>query len=294
MIDGPALSLVITAANAKVIAAHALLQTTNQVNMLGSAGPLVALANGGVVNANSLKTAQPCSAGGYVLVTGAIAGTAGLNTGDTVQSSYQNCRILANGRSAVYLDGSATQAVTSGSASAIPFQITLTGGLNNVRIGTLQSDGALARTHTLTGNEQLEWTAASAASQTWSISGTTLTNKSTAGTIVRMDNWGAYRQTVVIAAGDISYSLHALVNSDNTQLGANGSIYMLRTVTPLVTNATTGLLSAGAVEVDGNSNAKLYVTIGASGVVSLFVDANGDGRYETIVSTTTSELSTLP
>lgn len=303
-IDGAAHTLVITAGNAKAIAAHALLQTTNPVNMLGGAGPLVAATNflqpaspgptqGGVVNANALVAPLPCSTGGAVVISGAIANTAGLGTGDLVQSIYQNCGVLANASLPIYLDGSAVQRVASGGAQAIPFDITLTGTLNNLRIGFPASDGVAARTNTLMGNETLQWTAKSAYAQTWSLSGTTLTNKTTSGTLVRMDNWGAYQQTVTMDADVTRYSLIAMVTTDNTTLGASGGNYFLYTSTPVVRNNVTHALTAGALTVEGSANATLYLSVGASGLVSIFVDANGDGSYETIISSTTQELSAL-
>ena len=101
-------NLVITPANAKAVAAHALSQTTNRLYTLGAAGPLVAyteflspstssLANPTVLNSNSLKTGQVCGAGGSVQVTGSIANGSGLRTGVVVQSTYQNCSILGDG-----------------------------------------------------------------------------------------------------------------------------------------------------------------------------------------------------
>jgi hypothetical protein len=302
--QGPGRTLVITPANAKAVAANALSQATHRLNTLGGAGPMVAnteflspstssLAKPTVLNSNSLKTGQVCGAGGSVQVTGSIANASGLSTGDAIQSTYQNCGILADGWSPAYLDGSATQTVTSGSAITMPFQIVLTGTLNNMRMGIPQSGGGFSEIHVLNGNQKLEWSASSRTAQTLSISGNSLTNKSTVGAVVRTHNWAAYHQTIRINGVYTGYSLDAFVNSDNTHLGPSGGSYILQTLAPIVKDTVSNILTAGVIRVEGYFNARALIGFGTNHVVQVDVDANGDGVYEATVFSTVSELSTL-
>lgn len=303
-IDRVSGTLVITTANAKAVAANALSQTTHRLNTLGGAGPLVAyteflspsassLAKPTVLNANSLKTGQVCGAGGSVQVAGSIAYASGLSTGDTLQSTYQHCSILAHGWSPTYLDGSVTQTVTSGTAIAMPFKIELTGSLSNLRMGIPQAGGALSEINVLSGNQKLEWNATNAASQTLTITGNSLTNKSTVGATVRAHHWSAYRQITVINGVHTRYSLNAFVNSDNTHLGPTGVSYILQTLAPIVKDTVSNIWLSGVIRVEGYSNASALISIGTNHVVQVDVDANGDGVYEATVFSTVSELGNL-
>ncbi|QTN29765.1 hypothetical protein HZ993_08125 [Rhodoferax sp. AJA081-3] len=297
-------SLVITPANAKAVAAHALSQTTNRLYTLGAAGPLVAyteflspskssLANPTVLNSNSLKTGQVCGAGGAVQVTGSVANTSGLGTGDVVQSTYKNCGVLAYGLSPTYLDGSAMQTVTSGGAATMPFQIVLEGSLDNVRIGIPQAGGGFSEIQVLNGIPTLQWSATSKTVQTLTIFGRPLTIKSTVGGVLRTHNWQGHRQVISINGVYTGYSLDALVYSDNPLFGPTGGSYVLRTLTPVIKDTVSNVLTAGVLRAEGYFNARALISIGTNQVVQVDVDANGDGMYETTVFSTVSELSGL-
>ncbi len=280
--------MVITPANAKAVAAHALSQTTNSLYTLGAAGPLVAyteflspstssLANPTVLNFNSLKTGQVCGAGGSVQVIGSIANASGLSTGDVIQSTYKNCGILANGWSPMYLDGSATQTVTSGSATTMPFQIVLTGTLNNVRMGIPQAAGGFSEIQVLNGGPTLQWSATSRTVQTLTIFGLPLTIKSTVGGVLRTHHWQGHQQTIRINGVNNSYSLDALVYSDNPVFGPTGGSYVLRTLTPVVKDTVSNIFTAGVLRVEGSLTSRALIGIGTNHVVQVDVDANGDG-----------------
>lgn len=297
-------TLVITTANAKAVAAHAVSQTINRLYTLGTAGPLVAyteflspstssLANPTVLNSNSLKNGQVCSAGGSVEVTGSITNASGLSTADVIQSTYKNCGVLAYGLSPTYLDGSATQTVTSGGAATMPFQIVLEGPLNNVRMGVTQAGGGLSEIQVLNGIPTLQWSATSKTLQTLTIFGRPLTITSTVGGVLRTHSWQGHRQIISINGVYTGYSLDALVYSDNPLFGPTGGSYVLKTLAPVIQDTVTNILTAGVLRVEGYFDARALVSIGTNHVVQVDVDANGDGVYEATVFSTVAELSTL-
>lgn len=297
-------TLNINAANAKAVAANALSQSTNGLIVLAGGAPLIDntafllptlnFLNSSIINANTLKAkVQTCGAGGSVRVSGSVASTAGLGAGDTVNSDYQYCMIFNAGSSPVFVSGTAAQTVTSGSAYAMPFQIVLASSFNNLNTGLLKTFGVFTETDLLNGDEKLEWNATSTTSQSLTASGTSMSNKSTVGAVVRTHVWQNYQQTTAINGANTSLSFTGLVQSDNTNLSPTGGTYSLTTPTAIVKTTTTGVLSAGVIKAVGTSNSAVLVTLGANGAVTLQVDANGDGTFETTIATTLTELNTF-
>lgn len=280
-----ATSVTITATNAKAVAANALSATTNGVNLIGTMG--FGLINSSTIDSTFLNKQQTCRSGGSAFVTGSIASGAGLLTGDSLNPTYTNCGVPLLG-STLVLNGSSTQTLTSGSAITLPFQIVFTGNVTNLSIGMT------GKTFSLNGDQKLDWSVGSnIANQTMITSGTSLTNKSNVAGVLRTHVWQNYKQTLAANGVTNNFSFSGTVQSDNTNLGPAGGSYTLSTSTPVAQSASTYVLSAGALMITGASNSQIAATLGANNVVSLKVDANGDGTFETTIETTLTELNTF-
>lgn len=275
----------ITTLNAKAVAANALAATTNGVNLVGTIG--FGLINGSPVDATFLNKPQACNGGGTAVVTGSVASSSGLTTGDSLNPTYTNCGVPMLGTT-LTLNGSSTQTLTSGSANKLPFQITFSGNLNNLSIGIA------GKTSVLNGDQILDWSVGSnTAVQTMITSGTSLTNKSNVSGLLRTHVWQNYKQTIGVNGVTNSFSLSGTVQSDNTNLSPVGGSYTLSATTPIVQSTSTLVLSGGVIKIMGAANSQILATVGANNVVTLQVDAKGDGTFQSTIATTMAELNTF-
>jgi hypothetical protein len=183
--------------------------------------------------------------------------------------------------------------IGGGATDTMPFQIVLSSKFTNLDAGLMKTFGSYYETNLINGDQRLDWTGASTTAHTMVASGTKLTNKSTIGATVRTHVWNEYQQTTAIIGTNTGFSFAGLVQSDNPNLGGTGGNYSVSTPTPLIKVTATGALTAGVLKAVGTSNSAVLVTVAPDGAVTVQLDANGDGTYETSLPSTITELNTL-
>jgi hypothetical protein len=310
-------SVTITETNAKPVSANALeaAQTTSATS--GATGPIGvqvdAGANAGVSTLQAMAevarlaaakslggsslptgvvinpTTESCDFGGTTTVSGNIASSSGLAAGDSLSVSMSNCGVSIGGTMAV-MNGAMTLNVVSGSLplfSTGSFHIVLAVTTTNLSLAT----GGV--TVVSTGDTRLDWTAASATSQTLVASGASMSSRTTTSGVTHTTTLRNYTQSVTISGSTYTGTLAATVETDSSHIGAGTVTYTVSTPTPVVWNVATRVASSGVVKVVGANNAALLVTIAAGGAVTIQIDANGDGTYEKTITSTVAELAGL-
>jgi len=227
-----------------------------------------------------------CALGGSLTVSGGIASTNGLSAGDSLNVTYNACRMNSDGADAT-LNGGLSIAVVSGSLMSIPAQLVLATTANNLSV---QSGGSTVVT---SGDARMDIAVASSTSVVVIATGAAITSRLTtaAGTLTTTTR--NYTQRVSVNGVTVSGSLSASVETDSTRIGPAGGSYTITTPTAVVWNGGTGAVTAGVVKVVGAANSQLVATIDSNGGVALQVDANGDGAFEATSSATIAELKTL-
>jgi hypothetical protein len=253
-----------------------LAQVARSIARHGSAGALAT----GVAVSESVA----CDGGrGTISITGTLADENRLAAGDTLTTTASNCATFINGQG-VTLDGAMSLTVTSGEvAEAFPFHVVMRVVATHLSI---TAGGVTTRSH---GDLTLDWTASSSSTQTLVATGTSLTHGTTASGVSRSTTWKNFRQSVGIAAANVTSSLSAAVETDSARLGSSGGSYTISTPTALSWNTATGVPTAGVVLATGAANSQLRITFGAGGA-TLQVDANGDGNFEDTLNSTAAEL----
>lgn len=307
-------ALAITEANAKPVAANALDSAQNTtaarsgtslltgVQVEGGAtastssflamAQLARAAAGAATAAPALPTAvainetAACLMGGSMSVTGNMSVMDAMMAGDSLSINASNCAVDVGGVSTV-MNGSMAMSVISGSASAPPFHVVL--GMTAAGL-SVQSGGS---TVVATGDARLDWTATSTSVQSMAVTGTSMSSRETLGASVRTTVLQNYAQSVALNGTTVTCSLSASVQTDSTQLGANGGAYTISTPTPVMWNSATGAVTAGSVKVVAGAGSQLLMTIAADGSVALQLDANGDGAFERTLTSTVMELKAL-
>lgn len=275
-----ATAVTITSANAKALSAHALDTTQSALNYVGSVGFILANATPSASNISKF-----CPYGGFTLVTGGVANVNLLTQGDTYNSIYTNCAVLASPTTT--LNGNSAVTATRSSGTSFPFNMGLSAKLSNFSLAIPNVKWLL------NGDQQLTWSAQSNTVQTYNLSGTSLSIQTTSGGFVRNTLWKNYSQTIDGNGITTLYALSATVQTDNTNVGTAGGSYTVSTLTPVLYEKISGLRSAGVVKIAGAANSQIVATVGAGSVVTLQVDANGDGVFESTISTTFAELASF-
>jgi hypothetical protein len=227
-----------------------------------------------------------CALGGSLTVSGSIASTNGLSAGDSLNVTYNACRMNSDGTDATLSGGLAIN-IVSGSLMSIPAQVVLATTANNLSV---QSGGSTVVT---SGDARMDIAVASSTSVAVTATGAAITSRITTTAGAFTTTFRNYTQRVSVNGITISGSLSASVETDSTRVGSAGGSYTITTPTAVVWNASTGAVTAGVVKVVGAANSQLVATIGSNGAVALQVDANGDGTFEATSSSSIAELRTL-
>jgi len=311
---GPA-AVVITESTAKPVAANALgaVQGTSATD---SAGLLtgVEVQGEGVANPASLRamaqTARfassslagrggslatgvsstetiACPLSGSLTLSGTVSGSEGMVAGDSVTLTANSCSMdMGNGETAT-MNGSLAFTVVSGSITGtLPMHVVFTMVASNFSI---TSGGT---TVAVNGDLRMDLTITST-SETIVTSGASLSNTLTEGGTTHTDTLKNYTQTVTYSGTGVTGSMSATIESSSTRLGSGGGSYTITTPTPLVWNDSSGTLSSGVIKVVGANGSQLVMTVNSSTSVTIQIDANGDGTFESTVSSTQAELRNL-
>lgn len=298
-------AVVITETNAKPVAASALdsAQSTSAtgggalpvgVQVDASAVPptvlqlitqsarLAASSYAALPTAVAINQTANCTYAGTVTVSGRVASSSGLSTGDVLTLSMSNCSETPG----TSLSGQLSMTVQSGSLTTVPFHI--------VVLTTATNLTAVTRTTTVVANGAvtLDWTG-TATSETLVASGATMTSRQTVAGVSHTTTIRNFTQTQTITGTTLTGSLAATVETDSARLGGTAVSYTVTTPTPVVWNGTTRTATAGVVQVVGANNSRLLLTVNADSTVTIQIDANGDGVYEKTITSTTAELAGL-
>jgi hypothetical protein len=144
------------------------------------------------------------------------------------------------------------------------------------------------------GDVRLDWNATSSTSQILSASGTTMSSRETIGGATHTTTLHNFNQVLTISGSTYTGTLAAMVETDSSKLGTAGTVsYTISTPTPVVWDAATRAATAGVIKVVGANNSQLLITIHSDGTVTIQIDANGDGVFETTITSTVAELAGL-
>jgi hypothetical protein len=235
----------------------------------------------------AVSGSQACPLGGSVSLSGNVAGNSGLVAGDNLTIAASNCSMTLDGVTGT-LNGQLTVAIVSGSILDLPpfhgvMRITAT----NLSVQT----GAI--TESINGDMELDINASSATIESLTVSGQSLTSRTTRAGGASSSTLKNYSQSIVVSGTSVTSTLSASVETDSTRVGASGGSYTVTTPTPIVWNSGTGAVTSGSIKVVGAANSQLLLTVGSGDVVTLQVDANGDNTYETTLTSTGTELAGL-
>ena len=307
-------AVVITETNAKPVAANALGAATG-TSGTDSASLLtgVEVQGDGAVNPASLKamaqTARfassslagrgalatgvtssdtvACPLGGSLTVSGTVSSSSGMIAGDNVTLSANSCTLDMGGGETATMNGSLSFTVISGSITGyVPMHVVFSMVATNFSI---TSGGT---TVAVNGDLRMDLTVTST-SETIIASGASLSNTLTEGGVTYTDSLKNYSQSFTYNGATVTGSLSATIESSSTALGSNGGSYTITTPTPLVWNDSTGTLSSGVIKVVGANGSQLLMTVNSTTSVTIQVDANGDGTFESTVTSTQAELRNL-
>jgi hypothetical protein len=307
-------AVVITEANAKPVAADALeavqgasaTQGTSLITgvevqadaagkptSIRAAAEVARLAAGSLTGRTDLVTgvsisdSANCPSGGAISLSGSVAGGSSLVPGDTITIAANNCTMSIDGVMTT-MNGSLSMTIVSGSMPASgPFHVVVQFAFTNLSV---QAEGT---TVVVSGEARMDWTSSSATSETMVMSGASMTVRETTGTTTFTSAMKNFSQSVATNGSTVTSSLSATIETSSTRLGASGGSYTITTPTPVVWNSSTNVLSAGVVKVVGANNSQLVMTVTGNNTLSIQIDANGDGTFETTVSSTAAELRVL-
>jgi len=247
-------------------------------SLAGRGGSLVT----GVTSSESVD----CPVSGKLTISGSVSGAEGAVAGDTVTFTANNCVMDVDGETGT-MNGSLSFTVISGSVtSTLPMNVVFSMVATNFSIAgggtSVTVNGDVRMDLTITSTSETIVTSGSSFSIAVTESGTTYT-----------DSLKNYSQTFVYNGSTVTGSLSATVESSSTVLGSGGGSYTITTTTPLVWNESTGTLSSGVIKVVGANGSQLVMTVTSSTTVTIQVDANGDGTFESTVTSTQTELRNL-
>lgn len=271
----------ITAGNAKAVTAAALEAVTNPFSLLAVA------AADGAFNRNPTQSVltqpQACLNGGTATIVGVVVNPAILAAGDRWTATYANCGVLSVSGNVLALSGSISSTVLSNAFNTIQYESSLNAiGLN-----------ILSKGFEFTGDQKIAFNAANLAALNYLVTGTSTKVRISTGGVVRNTIWQNYSQTIIAGTVGTSYSLSATIQTDNTNVAAASSTFVVNTTTPIVRSNSTGALTVGAYTVAGSNNSRLTAIVNADGSATIQVDANGDGVFETSLTSTSNELVAL-
>jgi hypothetical protein len=238
----------------------------------------------GLPTALAISETEACPLGGSMSISGNVASSSGLVTGDNITITASSCAVSSGGVTST-TNGRMTLAMASGSIVGIPFHAVVNVTATDLSV---QTGGT---TLVSSGDARLDWTASSATSQTLIATGSSITSRETVAGALRTNTLRNYSQTLTISGLTLSSTMAATVETDGTAFG--GGSYTITTPTAVVWNASTGAVLSGVVKVVGAANSQLLATVGSGSTVTIQVDANGDGTFEKTLTSTQSELKSL-
>ncbi len=278
----PASTLIaVSTATAKAIASSAVDATANSVPLAAPLG-LINVLNV-TPTANSFTTTRACTSGGSAVLVGTIATTVQLSAGDRFLTTFSNCGVASVYGGTLALTGTSNSTIlayssTILSASAVIDKVSLTFlGIANELSGDQRADIELTTPTTTTST----------------LSGKTMTITATRASGVRKVIFQDYRQSISGPSTLSSCTTTATIQTNNPNIGPLGGSFVLTTLAPVVRNNSNGQLVSGSVKIVGASNAALLATVNADGTTTIQIDANGDGFYESSVTTNAIELAAL-
>jgi hypothetical protein len=305
-------SVAITETNAKPVAANALDATQNtsatrgangvpvgvQVDTGAAAPQLQSIAEAARFAASSFTAAHlpagvsvnetvGCTLGGTMTISGNVANSSGLSQGDSFTISASNCGLPA-GSTTMVMSGQMQITIASGFiGTSLPFHVVMQTTATNLSV----TSGGI--TAVANGDARLDWNATSATLQTLSATGARLTNMETISGVSHTTTMRNYTQSIAINGSTVTGSLQAAVETNSSRIGATAVQYTISTPTPVTWNSATRAATGGVIKVVGASNSQLLLTINGDGTATIQVDANGDGTFETTITTNTAELAGL-
>jgi hypothetical protein len=167
-----------------------------------------------------------------------------------------------------------------GQMGTLPFSMSISYRIQNFAIA--DSTGS----QTVNGDMRIDLTVNSDHSESMTVTGGSLNSASGTHSVVLKN----YTVTMNVSGSGISQTVGGTVETTNARLGGTVS-YQITTVTPFIVNSS-GSLAGGAIKLTGNGSAML-VTVTGTDTFKLEVDGNGDGGYETTLTSTRSELDSL-
>jgi hypothetical protein len=271
----------ITASNAKAVGSVALEAAGNPLVVLGLAGAIDVIARN--FTPSVFTQPQTCPNGGSAVMGSNITDPRLLNSGDRFSASFSNCGITKAAGVVIALTGPVTTTVTFFTAVRDQFQ------------STMEAMGAnfLNRNYEFSGTQIVVFEKSNQLLLGYTISGPSTKVKISNGALVRNNVWKDFMQIAAYGSGTTSYTLSATIQTDNPNVAAATSGFVVNTIAPIVRSDVTGLISSGTVSVVGAGNSRLTVTMNPGGSATIQIDANGDGVFETTVSATATELAAV-
>jgi len=234
----------------------------------------------------AISESLACESGGSLAITGNVSGGEGLVAGDSITITANNCKMGIDGFLTT-MNGSMSMTIVSGNMNTIPFNVVVSFVATDLSV---EADGT---TVVMSGEVRLDWTSSSVSSETMVASGSSMTVRETTGGTTHTSTMKNYSQSVSVNGFITTSSLSATIETSSTRLGASGGSYTISTPTPVVWNSSTNVVTAGVVKVVGANNSQLVMTVTGNNTVSIQIDANGDGTFESTVSSTVAELGAL-
>lgn len=255
-------------------------------SMLGAAQLAAAAPRAPTPMGVMMSQSVACPLGGSMMMSGNFATTTGTSPGDTFTINASGCTVSEGGVTAV-MNGQMSLTIVSGSMDTMPFHVVLQMTMTNLSV----TSGGV--TTVANGDARMDWNAMSGMSQTMVSSGTTMTMRETSATGTRNSTMTNYTQGITLGGTMVSATLSASVQTDNPRFAAGGATYVVSTPSPVVWDATTGVVSSGSIKVVGASNSQLMLDFTGGGNAMISLDANGDGIFEKTMPTTVAELEGL-
>lgn len=235
----------------------------------------------------SLNSTLACALGGTLTVSGNVANPGRLAAGDAMTFTANGCAETVDGVLAM-MSGVMAISVLSGSFTdpvpSYPQQIVMT--LVTTNFGVTSA----GTTTIANGDLRIDLRQTSATSSTTILTGSSLANSYSRPGSTRSVTVQNFRMEETATGNSSSTTMSATVTTNNPRLGSSSVTYQLTTPTPVVVTGVA--VASGSVRVQGASSALLLTAV-APDTFTLQVDANGDGNYETNMSTTDGELQSL-
>jgi hypothetical protein len=279
-------TVAVTAANAKAMVAVAIEATANPFDSFGPLGVFAVISNNPTPSV--FVAPQNCAAGGTAILSGSIASFALPASGDQVNAAFASCAPVSSLGSNFQLSGNIGMSIGSSTAAVVNFTANYS-GLNAILTGLV--------TYQYTGDQASTWDTTNTSAIVYNMTGTSLATKSTKTSSgianVRNNVWKSYNHRLTTGSTGSNYLFNATLQSDNPLISAGGGTFLVTTPTQVLRSSTTSALTSGSIKIVGTGNTSLVANVTGPNALTIQIDANGDGVYESTVTATTSELFAL-